>query len=83
MTMTMTMAITTNERIIEKAWGDSAFKAALLANPRTALKQHFDIELPERMEVVVAEETPGRLLLVIPPNPSAYAQEADAAEETW
>ncbi|QHT60879.1 NHLP leader peptide family natural product precursor [Paenibacillus lycopersici] len=71
------------EQIIAKAWSDPAFKAALIADPKSALKAHFNIEVPDSMELVVAEETANRVLLVIPPNPALNAAQANNVEVTW
>jgi diamine N-acetyltransferase len=59
------------EYLQNRAAEDSAFRAALLADPRTAIKEAFGMELPPEYEVQAVEETPTRLCLVLPlPTPS-------------
>ncbi|WP_236292278.1 NHLP leader peptide family RiPP precursor [Paenibacillus allorhizoplanae] len=61
-------------KIIKKAWEDADFKARLLADPRSALKQDFGIEVPEGIELSVLAETPAHYALVIPPQPEELEQ---------
>ena len=56
-------------RIVETAWKDKAFKAQLLANPRTALKQ-LNVPVPDSITVQVHEESATTLHLVIPRDPA-------------
>ncbi|SFS67166.1 NHLP leader peptide family RiPP precursor [Paenibacillus sp. BC26] len=70
------------QQIIEKAWSDESFKAQLLADPKAALKEAFNLTLPEDVELVVIEETPSKLALVIPQNPSEVAK-TDSTLSTW
>ncbi|THF81671.1 NHLP leader peptide family RiPP precursor [Cohnella fermenti] len=58
-------------QIIKKAWEDPEFKQLLLADPQTALKQEFGVDIPEGVELKVVEETASSFYLVIPPEPSA------------
>ncbi|NBD23120.1 NHLP leader peptide family RiPP precursor [Paenibacillus glycinis] len=71
------------EQIIEKAWNDTAFKAALVADPKAALQEAFNIELPEGVQLSVVEETAERLVLFIPPNPVEMAKKSDVITYTW
>ncbi|QHW29877.1 NHLP leader peptide family natural product precursor [Paenibacillus rhizovicinus] len=71
------------EQIIAKAWSDPAFKASLIADPKAALKEHFNVDVPDSLEIVVAEEAPNRVTLVIPPNPAEYATEVSNVGDTW
>ncbi|MGO4498249.1 NHLP leader peptide family RiPP precursor [Paenibacillus sp. 2RAB27] len=61
-------------KIIKKAWEDADFKARLLADPRSALKQDFGIEVPEGIELSVLAETPAHYALVVPPQPEELEQ---------
>ncbi|MBP3962975.1 NHLP leader peptide family RiPP precursor [Paenibacillus lignilyticus] len=70
------------QQIIEKAWSDESFKAQLLADPKAALKEAFNLTLPEDVELVVIEETPSKLAFVIPQNPSEVAK-TDSTLSTW
>ncbi|OAS16728.1 NHLP leader peptide family RiPP precursor [Paenibacillus oryzisoli] len=65
---------TLKEKIIKKAWEDADFKARLLADPRSALKQDFGIDVPEGIELSVLAETPAHYALVIPPQPEELDQ---------
>lgn len=56
-------------QIIEKAWNDPAFKQQLLADPKTAIAEEFDVTIPENIELTVVEETSTSFYLVIPPAP--------------
>ena len=56
-------------KIIAKAWRDPAFKAALIANPATALKAE-GIDVPAGMAVTVLENTDKQFHLVLPPVPT-------------
>ncbi|WNR44548.1 NHLP leader peptide family RiPP precursor [Paenibacillus roseipurpureus] len=61
-------------KIIKKAWEDADFKARLLADPRSALKQDFGIDVPEGIELSVLAETSAHYALVIPPQPEELDQ---------
>lgn len=66
-------------KIIEKAMQEPAFKAELVADPRKALKDHFDIEVPTDVELNVFEETDKSYALVLP-----FAPEEDGqANAVW
>ncbi|UVI31122.1 NHLP leader peptide family RiPP precursor [Paenibacillus spongiae] len=54
-------------QIIEKAWNDPAFKAALLANPHAAILEAFNVEIPASIQLTALEETPDKFYIVIPP----------------
>jgi hypothetical protein len=56
-------------RIVKKAWEDPTFKQSLLADPKSAIRQSFGVELPEETELQAVAETPTRMYLVIPPKP--------------
>ncbi|MCT4660417.1 MAG: NHLP leader peptide family RiPP precursor [Tissierellales bacterium] len=62
------------KKIIEKAMQEPAFKAELLADPRKALKDHFDIEVPNDVELNVFEETEKSYALVLPFAPEEDGQ---------
>jgi len=57
------------KNLIFRAWKDAAFKQELLTNPKTTLEKE-GIKLPVNIEVMVVEETPTTLYLVIPINPN-------------
>ncbi|WP_172251821.1 NHLP leader peptide family RiPP precursor [Saccharibacillus deserti] len=76
------MAVTTTEaliktQVIQKAWEDPAFRASLLADPKTALREAFGIELPDHIRLTAVEESANDFFLVIPPPPSAILPNTD------
>lgn len=54
------------EKLVAKAEQDTEFRARLLANPRTALKEDFGIEVPEDFSVQVHEDDAQTAHLVLP-----------------
>ncbi len=52
--------------IVEKALRDPAFRESLLANPRLTLETKAGVSIPESLEIVVVEDTPTRMHLVLP-----------------
>jgi ferritin-like protein len=58
------------DQIIEKAWTDAEFKSKLLADPKSAIKDAFGVDIPEDVQVDVLEETSNKYYLVLPQNPS-------------
>ena len=54
------------EKLIAKAEADSDFRRLLLADPRMALKETFDVEVPNDFDVVVHEEDARTAHLVLP-----------------
>jgi hypothetical protein len=57
------------EKIIAKAWQDTAFKQRLLSDPKHTLQEE-GISLPDGIEVRVVEENANSLYFVIPAQPS-------------
>jgi hypothetical protein len=55
------------ERLIDRAWQDAAFKQELLSNPKATLEKE-GIKLPANIEVRAFEEKPTILYLIIPIN---------------
>lgn len=56
-------------QIIEKAWSDPAFKKQLLADPKGAIQESFNVTVPSDIEINVLEETANKFYLVIPAAP--------------
>lgn len=54
-------------RLTKKAGEDDAFRALLLADPRTAVEQEFGATVPDGFSVHVHEETATSAHLVLPP----------------
>jgi len=59
------------KQIIEKAWKEPAFKEKLLADPKGAIQEAFNISVPDDIQVTAVEETPKSFYLVIPPAPES------------
>jgi hypothetical protein len=57
------------ERIIAKAWADDGFKARLLADP-AAVAAAEGIAVPAGVKIVVHENKPDELHVVLPEKPS-------------
>ncbi len=57
------------EKLIARAWQDTAFKQELLSNPRATLEKE-GIKLSANIEVRVFEETPTTLYMIIPITPN-------------
>jgi peroxiredoxin len=58
------------QKVIRKAWEDEKFKAKLLSDPKTAIKEAFNIQVPSHFKLQVMEETDNQFYVVIPKEPS-------------
>ena len=54
------------EKLVAKSQQDAEFRGHLLANPHAALKEVFNIELPDDYDVVVHEDSSRTAHLVLP-----------------
>ena len=54
------------ERLIEKARSDAAFRTALVQFPRATVEQFLGFNVPDSVRFHVVQEQPGQYLLVIP-----------------
>jgi hypothetical protein len=63
-------------RVVRRAWEDPEYRERLLRDPRSALAEVLGVELPESLEVVVVEERPNRLCIVLPVDLSGISAEA-------
>ena len=61
--------------LIGRAAADDGFRTKLVEDPKAAIKEVLDLDLPDAVEVHVHEETPLTAHLVLPP--SADLTEAD------
>ncbi|WP_051261173.1 NHLP leader peptide family RiPP precursor [Desulfovibrio inopinatus] len=52
--------------IVEKAKSDATFKANLLTDAKSTLKDSLNIVIPSNADITVLEETPTHLYLVLP-----------------
>lgn len=64
--------------IISRALEDPDFRARLLASPRAAVEALTGSQLPEEVEICVVEETPRKVVLVLPADPAAATGLEDA-----
>lgn len=82
--MNGTLLLDSSERVIAKAWADEDFKAALMANPKAALKTQ-GIDIPEGVTLNVLENSENVINLVLPKLPDmllteeALGQSSEAA----
>ena len=66
-------------QILAQAADDEAFRARLLEDPRMALREDYDIVLPENMTLKVHEDTATTAHLVLPPSKKLTDEELEAA----
>lgn len=66
--------------LIAKAWTDENFKQELLSDPKTAIAQTLQMEIPETIDVQVIEETPTTFYLTIPAKP-IFSAEGELSDE--
>jgi hypothetical protein len=52
--------------IVKRAWLDEAFRERLKANPRAVLRES-GVEVPDRIEIRVIQNTPEAVYLMLPP----------------
>jgi hypothetical protein len=67
------------QRVLERAAADPAFRAELKANPRAALESELGIQIPEEVSVQVHEETLSEMHLVLPPSEELSEAELEMA----
>ena len=63
-------------KVVAKAWADPDFKAKLLADPKTVLKEN-GLEFPEDVELRVVENTDKLVHLILPPEPTGQLSEEE------
>ena len=69
------------ERIIAKAWADDGFKARLLADP-AAVAAAEGIAVPAGVKIVVHENKPDELHVVLPAKPRAELSDSELVDVT-
>jgi hypothetical protein len=67
-------------KIIAQAWVDEEFKAKLLADPATVLKEN-GIEIPEGMTVKVVEQKDNEIQIPLPPRPANLTGSVEELQE--
>ncbi|MBO2944018.1 NHLP leader peptide family RiPP precursor [Paenibacillus sp. F411] len=70
-------------QLIQKAWEDPSFKAKLLADPRSAIKEALGVWIPDHIQVRTVEENSNEFYLVIPPNPSGVIKSEAKEKAMW
>jgi hypothetical protein len=68
------------ERVAAQAWEDIALRQALLHNPRAVLHERYGLAIDPALEIVVLEETPATVYLVLP---GEQGGQADSAVPAW
>jgi hypothetical protein len=63
-------------KVVAKAWGDHDFKAKLLADPMTVLKE-YGLAIPQDVEFRVVENTDKIVYLILPPEPAGQLSEEE------
>ena len=61
------------QKLIEKALKDEAFRKLLIENPSAAIEQEFNIKLPESLKLKVLEEDAKTVFMVLPYIPASGA----------
>ena len=59
---------TIQQRLVDMAEEDGAFRERLIDDPRAAIRESLEVELPEDFNVVVHEEDAKTAHLVLPPS---------------
>ena len=62
------------QKLIEKAMKDELFRKQLIENPCAAIEAETGMKMPETMKIIVLEEDPQTVYLVLP---QGYNQEAE------
>ncbi|MEI7980629.1 MAG: NHLP leader peptide family RiPP precursor [Bacteroidota bacterium] len=69
------------ERLMEKAMKDDAFRKQLLEDPRAVIEQETAVKFPAELHIRVLEETADQVFLVMPPiHKEAFQEELSEAE---
>lgn len=72
------------QKLIAKAEEDEDFRGRLLANPRSAINEALNIEVPDAFDIVIHEDDARTAHLVLPPSIElSDAQLQQAAGGGW
>jgi hypothetical protein len=66
--------------IIARTWKDPDFKQELLTNPKAALREQFEIEVPAEVDLTVLEESKSHVYLVLPSRPRSPSEQPSEQE---
>ncbi len=61
-------------KVMEKAMQDEAFRVSILKDPKGTIKKEFGITLPDNFSVKALEEDATTVTLFIPPHQSALSE---------
>jgi hypothetical protein len=64
-------------QIIQKSWEDLNFRQKLLADPKAAIKEAFDVAIPDHLQLLAVEEKSDQFYLVLPPVPTDFISTKD------
>ena len=65
-----------HRRLVDRALADPRFRERLIETPRDALADELGVELPAGLEVVVVEERPDLVAIVLPVDLGGLGQDA-------
>ena len=71
------------DRIIAQAADEESFRARLLADPRSILREDYGIALPENLKLFVHEEDATTAHLVLPRSKKLTDAELEATAGAW
>jgi len=65
------------DQVRAKAWVDKGFRKVLIANPKKAIEELFNITLPEKLSINIMEEKPDSVTIILP----AQLNEAELSDD--
>ncbi len=67
-------------KTVAKTWIDPEFKAKLMADPKTVLKEH-GTDVPARMKLNIAQSTEDEVSIALPAKPSNISGSVEEIQE--
>ena len=77
----MTTATEMRDRILDRAAGDSDFRAHLIADPKVAISSEIGATIPDGFDVAVHEDSATTAHLVLPLSPRLSEGELETVAE--
>ena len=68
-------------RLVQRSIEDEDFRQKLIDDPKGALEQELDTQLPEDVEVRVVEESPKTIYLVLPGTSLPLEEEGELSDQ--
>tara|TARA_B100001179_G_C18376021_1_gene311240 strand:- start:80 stop:478 length:399 start_codon:yes stop_codon:yes gene_type:complete len=68
-------------KIIARAWEDEEFFEKLKASPKATVEAVLGTELPDDMQVSIAEDSETELTIVVPPRPTVSGDDESLSDE--